>query len=108
MGKGSGEQLFSPVFRGRPLTKANSAPGQWAGRTTLTSGTATITVSTTQVKSNSLIFLGAQAPAAVNSATGKPIEVKTMIDSSYFVLGTADGVGMGRDTVISWMLYSVD
>ena len=99
------EQLFGPIFRGMAATKANSSTVQFAGITTLNSGSTTVTVSTTLVKSDSLFFLGTQAPAAVGSATGKPIEVKTVIDSSYFVLGTADGVAMGRDTNISWMLY---
>lgn len=50
------EALARGFMRGPILTKANSSPNQWAGQTTLSSGSATVTVSTFQVNSDSLIF----------------------------------------------------
>ncbi len=106
MGRMTAEQLWRGNLRSPLSTKANSAANQFSGITVLGSGGATVTVSTTAVKSNSIILFGAQAPAAVNSLTGRPIEVKTIVDSSYFVIGTADGVAMARNTNIGWLLFS--
>ena len=52
------EMLWRGLRKGPFLTKANSASGQWAGSTTLASGSATQVVSTTTVKSDSQIYLG--------------------------------------------------
>jgi len=48
------------------MTQANSSPDQFAGRTTLASGSATVTVSTRQVTSDAIINLGIETalPAA--------------------------------------------
>lgn len=108
MGRSTAEQVWRGNLKGPLSTKSNSSANQFAGRTTLGSGGATVTVSTTMVKSDSIILLGAQANSAVNSATGKSIEVKTIVDSSYFVLGTADGVAMARDTNVAWILFRTD
>jgi len=50
------EALARGFLRGPLVTKANSSPNQWAGQTTINSGSATVTVSTFQVNSDSLIF----------------------------------------------------
>ena len=108
MGRRTAEQVWRGNLRGPLSTKANSANNQFSGITVLGSGSATVTVSTTAVKSNSIILMGAQANAAVNSLTGRSIEVKSIVDSSYFVLGTVDGVSMARDTNIGWLLFCRD
>ncbi len=43
------------LLKGPLITMANSSPNQWAGQTTLSSGSATVTVSTFQVNSDCLI-----------------------------------------------------
>lgn len=60
------ELIRRGLLRGPLITMASSSPNQWAGRTTLSSGSATVTVSTFQVNSDSLITLGVEAalPAA--------------------------------------------
>lgn len=60
------EILLRPLLKGPSVTLANSGPNQFAGRTTLASGSATVTVSTFQVQSDSLLSLHAQValPAA--------------------------------------------
>lgn len=105
MGKVTAEQVWRGNLRGPLAVKANSAANQFSGFTTLASGSATVTVSTTSVKSDSLILMGLRGTANVNSATGRPVEVKSIVDSSYFSFGTADGVAMARDTTISWLLF---
>ena len=168
------------------MTSVESGPKQFAGRTTLNSGSATITVSTQAIQSDSLVHLGFEgnanhgiiagtlvvasatlagtvsnaaiaadslvflqdrSPAAQNSgnafafevrslaggwfsvaspsqasadnamrettimysvfpADGPPagLEVKTIVDGSYFTLGRADGRGVARDTVVLWQI----
>lgn len=107
-GRYTAEQVWRGNLRGPLSTKVNSSANQFAGITTLGSNVATVTVSTTAVKSNSLILFGARTTLNVNSATGRAIEVKSIVDGSYFSFGTADGVAMARDTAIHWMLFRTD
>lgn len=60
------ETLFRPLMKGPIMTKTLSAANQWAGRTTISSGSASQVVSTSNVNSDSLISLGVEAalPAA--------------------------------------------
>jgi len=82
----SQDQLFSPHVRSLPWTVANSASTQHAGRTVLSSGSATVTVSTTLVDSDSIILLGQQGLAG----SGQAIEVKSISPSSHIVFGTVN------------------
>lgn len=50
------ELLFAPWFRGPSFTDIASHANQFAGRTTLASGSSSVVVSTTNVKSDSLVF----------------------------------------------------
>ena len=50
------EELFRAWFRGPAFTDIASGANAFAGRTTLSSGSASVVVSTTNVRSNSLIF----------------------------------------------------
>ena len=72
------EELFHPLLKGPMMTSVESGPRQFAGRTTLNSGSATITVSTQAIQSDSLVHLGFEGNAnhgiiagtlAVGSAT---------------------------------------
>lgn len=96
------ELLRRPFLKGPAITQANSSPDQWAGRTTLSSGSATVTVSTRQVNSDSLIWHGAEGNANVASGTNRVTEVKTISSAAYFTLGTQDGQAIPRDTILMW------
>lgn len=63
------ELLYRPLMRGPIMTRASSAANQWAGRTTVASGSATQVVSTTNVNSDSIINLNVQVsiPAAYST-----------------------------------------
>ena len=171
------------------MTSVDSGPTQFAGRTTINSGTATVTVSTRAVKSDSLIHLGFEGNAnipiiagtanitsnaaavtvsnaavasdslviaqarqggvaqtsgvaartieVVSLASGwfsvgwqdgvgianrqttvgyvvypadgppAPLEVKTLVDGAYFVIGRQDGRAIARDTKILWQITNV-
>lgn len=100
------EQLWRAMFRGVPSIKTQSANNQFAGRTTLNSGSATVTVSTTLVGSDSVILLGAQAPT--NQASGvanRSVEVKSINPTNHFIIGTSDGQAIARNTIVSWVLF---
>lgn len=98
------EYLRKPLFTAAPLIDTSSRANAIAGITTLSSGSATVVVSTSSVKSDSLILLGQVGYANVGSGAARPIEVKTISDTGYFTLGVADGQAMARDTLLHWML----
>lgn len=77
----------------------------FVGRTNLASGSATVTVSTALVQSDSLILMGAQATTNQASGFGQPIEVKSINPGVAIVFGTAEGVALARDTTIMWLLW---
>ena len=64
------ELLFSPFFKGASFTRTNSHGAQFAGRTTIDSGSATQVVSTANVTSDSLIFPTVQAALPAAYLTG--------------------------------------
>lgn len=96
------EALFGGWLKGPFRTRATSAANQFAGRTTIASGTATVVISTSIVNSDSLIFLGLEGNANVASGTGKTLEVKTISSGGYFTLGTQDGIGFGGSRILMW------
>lgn len=98
------EQLFGPVFRGPVLTKINSSPNQWAGRTTLSSGSISQVVSTTAVKSDCLVLFGVQATTIAASGVGKSVEVVSLSNGNYFTFGTVDGIAIQQSVTIMWQI----
>jgi adenylosuccinate lyase len=91
-------KLFGGPFR----TQANSGPKQWAGRTLIASGSATVTVSTQSVKSDDLISYGVQIATAAASATNAAVEVKTIVEGGYFTMGYSDNTAKLGDRTIMW------
>src|SRR3990172_1404300 len=101
------EQWFRGLLRGPGTTLANSSAQQWAGLTTLASGTAVGSVTTTAVDSDSLIFFTLRASNAANVSSGqsRSVEVKSITDAVAFTFGTTDGVGIARDTAVMWQIW---
>ncbi len=100
------ELLWRAFFRGPPFTLAASHQYQFAGRTTLSSGSATVVVSTSVVKSDSIILRTPESNTRQSSGVAQPIEVMSIADGSHFTFGTADGQALARDTTIMWMLLN--
>ena len=99
------ELLFKPTLRGPMRTRtAPTEPNAWAGRTTLNSGSATVTVSTTTIKSDSIIQYGVEANTRQDSGVGAAIEVMSIAEGVSFAFGTAGGETIARDTTIMWSL----
>ena len=91
---GKMEQLFGARLRGVPSTEANSTPFQWAGRTTLNSGSATVPVSTTAVKSDSLVLFSTEGNANLGMLAG------TISIASGDVTGTLSNAALAADSLI--------
>ena len=96
------EIIYGPKLLGPLMADARSGAGQWLGNTLVPSGTAIITVSTSEVNSDSLFFLGGLGVGNVTSAHA--FEVKSISPGNFFMLGTQDGVALVRDTQIHWMM----
>lgn len=94
------ELLRRAFFKGAAVVDASSSAFQFAGRTTLSSGSATVTVSTNQVNSDSLIQLTLQS-ASVNSGG---LCVRSINPGNHFILGWADGGTRAFDVVAMWEL----
>lgn len=105
MAEYTAEQLFAPILRGALKTLQNSSPNQFAGRTTIASGSATATVSTNQVNSDSIILATLQGDGTdTASAVGVPVEVKSMASGGYFTVGWQDGKARNFDRTVMWMM----
>lgn len=96
------ETLYGPGFLGPAVMSVASKANQFAGRTTLSSGSATVTVSSTVVGSDSILRFALQSHVRQNSGFGQPVEVATISPGNFFTLSTADGVAFARDTTIMW------
>ena len=100
------EMLRRGFLTGPMVTKAQSASNQFAGRTTLNSGSATVAVSCSTVKSDSIIQYGIHSDTRQDSGVGSPIEVMSIIDGSGFAFGTSGGETIARDTTVMWSLMN--
>lgn len=103
--RNSAEQIFRGFIRRPLLVEIRSAANQFAGFTTLASGSATQVVSTSAISSGDLVFTGFMGPSDTASGTGRMIEVKSIDSGNAFHFGTADGLTIPRDTHIMWMIF---
>jgi hypothetical protein len=86
-------------------TSIRTASNAWSGRSLVASGTATLSIPTTVVNSDSLIFLSPQGTANVSSGQPRGFEVKSINPDVGFVMGTPDGAAVARDTTIMWNIF---
>lgn len=105
-----GDQLYNPHLRG-PVTAQQS--GAWpagvdpfVGRTTLSSGSATVTVSTALVQSDSILW-ATENPGSVDvaAASGGAVVVNSIVDGVSFALARQYGVSAPWDSTIYWTLF---
>lgn len=102
MGSKPNEVLEKAFFQGGPFTRTQSADG-WADRTTLTSGSASVTVSTALVNSDSIFWM-ATVPTSVGVNSGGGIVVSSIVSGKSFAFARAEGQGVGWNEVITWTL----
>ena len=85
----AGAKLKGPLF-----ASVQSGTSQWAGRTTLNSGSATVTVSTFAVQSDSLIIIGNEGSGNFDLVAG------TMTVASATVLTTLSNAAVAADSLV--------
>lgn len=87
------ELLYRPLMKGPIMTRATSAANQWAGRTTLSSGSASQVVSTSQANSDSIISFS----------------LESTVPAAYTTLGrTSIASGTSYGTASTTAIYSGD
>lgn len=97
--------LYRAQLRGPLTTKTNSnETNPWAGYTVISSGVATAVVSTTNVKSDSIFNI---AIGATGVSSAYMIQVRTIIDSTSFVLSRSTGAAAPIDLTVYWSLMNV-
>ena len=118
------ELLFRPLMRGPIKTKAVSASNQWAGRTTLGSGSATATVSTTQINSDAIVGLAVECAvptaysfsgrSAIASGTSTVTASTTAVYSGDIILATwespnaiTSGQALRVDSIVNGVSFAI-
>ena len=89
------ESIARGLLKAPLITPANSGPNQWAGRTTLSSGSASVTVSTQQVNSDSMIFTTIEAALVAGYTTQGRVNI-----ASGTSFGTASTVAIYSGDVV--------
>ena len=93
------EVLRNPLHTGPGATRV----GDFAGRTVMDSGSATVTVSTATVKSDSIITFATEVGTfGVNSGAG--IAVGSIAEGVSFLFGRASGQAVAWDETVMWRL----
>jgi hypothetical protein len=97
-------EMLSRAFLRAPMgVRATSGmAGQFAGRTTLASGTATATVSTTNIKSDSLVHMTFQCATLATSGTAGTFGVSSIVHGVSMSIGYVDGAGRGPGGTLMW------
>ena len=100
------ELLFAPFFKGPSFIRTNSHGAQFAGRTTLASGSASQVVSTSNVASDSLIFPQIHvALAAAYTTQGRTslvsADITKTISTTAIYSGAIVNVAMEAETALS-------
>ena len=75
---------------------APTEPNPWAGRTTLSAGDATVTVSSTLIQSDSIVQIGVESNTRQDSGVGAAIEAMSIQDGVSLAFGTSGGETLAR------------
>ena len=98
------EKLSKGFTAGTGFTKIGQA-NAWAGLTTLSSGSATVTVSTTMVRSDCIVRMGSSvASVGLGANSGGAIVVNSIVDSVSFAFVRATAIANPWDEVVMWEL----
>jgi len=104
MGSRPNEKLNKAFFAGGPFAKIGQTTN-WAGRTTLSSGSSSVTVSTALVNSDSLILKCSEvASVGVGANSGGAILVNSIVSATSFAFARATGTAAPWDETVMWML----
>ena len=103
------ELLRRALFTGPGMVRTTAGPNQFAGLTALASGTATATVSTTVVNSDSIILHAFQAnsTSVASGAAGVDLCVNSIVSGVSFAFANQDGIGRAPGGTIMWEIRRV-
>ncbi len=97
------EVFRRPKFRGPSFMQSPAGRGQFAGLTTLASGSASVTVSTGVINSNSMFRLATIANSVgAASNSGGHVVVNSIVSGVSFALARATATAIPWDEVVSW------
>ncbi len=97
------ELLFGPHLKNAPLTDSTAGAGQFAGRTTLASGSSSVTVSTAMVNSNSIILAMSEV-GSVGANSGGALVVNSIVSGTSFALARSTANAVAWDDTVMWLL----
>ena len=99
------ELLYKGTLKGPLRTQTTGADAPWAGLTTLDSGSATVTVSTASVQSDSIVqFSTKVGTVGVGANSGANVVVASVVDAVSFAFARATGVAVPWDETMMWTL----
>ncbi len=93
------EIIQRAVMRGPLMTNITSSPNQWSGRTTIASGSATQTVSTFSVNSDSILNLALQVALPAGYTTRGQASV---VSADYSITASTTAVYSGQAILTSF------
>lgn len=98
------ELLRRASLRGPLSVLTTAGANQFAGRTALASGTASVTVSTAIVNSDSLIFSTFAVSSTSVASGGVPVSivVNSIVSGVSFAFANQDGIGRAPGGTILW------
>ena len=94
------ETFFRAWFKNPSITDTSSNINQFAGVTTLASGSATVTVSTTNCRSDDLVLHSLQASSVSSGA----VCVRSINHGNAIVFGWTDGASRAFDSKLMWWI----
>lgn len=99
------ETFFRPLLKG-PLDTFIGGTNPWCSRTTVGSGSATVTVSTALVNSDSVILIGAQMTSGGIISSAGAVVVNSVVPGVSFAFTRDTGVAAPWTTTVMWMLVN--
>jgi hypothetical protein len=99
------ELLWGMMLKAPGYLPTAAGDKQFAGRTTLASGDATVTASTTVVQADDIVRISVSAATdAASGALGATVEVRSISAGNFITFSTPDGVAANRSTTVMWEL----
>jgi len=97
------ELLFGPNLKGPLLAPTASGTQQFAGRTLISAGSVSVTVSTRMVNSDSIILFGTETGSMSVTSAG-PIAVNSKVSGVSFALCSQNSISCPYDRTVGWMI----
>lgn len=101
------ETLYGASLQGPPITKTTT-PGNWAGRTTLSSGSTVVTISTAVINSDSLVLAAVVNVASIGTVVtsyAAGVVVNSIVSGVSFAVAAAPAIAYPADRTIAWMIW---